>query len=153
MSENRCLFCWEIIPEGRQVCPACYRAQIERAYSANNREYSANIRQNEEKPLVGAVEGKRGKEKMINWKVRFANDKFWYTVIPALALVVTCALDIFGITVDLSEIVQKILNLLKAVFAVLALVGVVNDPTTDGLKDSERAMTYKEPYKDSTDED
>ena len=24
MSENRCIYCGEIIPEGRQICPSCW---------------------------------------------------------------------------------------------------------------------------------
>lgn len=90
---------------------------------------------------------------MINWKVRFANENFWYALIPALALLATCVLDIFGITVDFSEAVQKFINLVKAVFAILTLVGVVIDPTTDGLGDSKRALGYTEPWKDKPPED
>lgn len=29
MSDNRCVFCGEIIPEGRQVCPSCEKIQSE----------------------------------------------------------------------------------------------------------------------------
>ena len=148
MSENHCLLCWEIIPEGRQVCPACYRAQIERANSANNREYSANIRSIEEWPLVGAGEGKRGERKMINWHVRFANEKFWLAFIPAALLVVSLILDLFGVKIDFGEIGNKLVAIVKAVFALLTIMGIVNDPTTDGLTDSKRALTYQEPYKD-----
>ena len=90
---------------------------------------------------------------MINWHVRFSNETFWVAVLPAIGLVITSALDIFGITADLGEIVQKLIVFVKAVFAVLTLIGVINDPTTAGLKDSERAMTYKEPYRDPIEED
>lgn len=153
MNENHCLICWEIIPEGRQVCPSCDRAQRERAYSANNREYSANIRSIEEWPLVGASEEKRGERKMINWKVRFANEKFWLAFIPAALLVVSLILDLFGVKIDFGEIGNKLVAIVKAVFALLTIMGIVNDPTTDGLTDSKRAMTYQEPYKDYTDLD
>ena len=29
MSDNRCVYCGEIIPEGRQVCPTCEQQQTE----------------------------------------------------------------------------------------------------------------------------
>jgi len=32
-----------------------------------------------------------------------------------------------------------------AVFALLVILGIVVDPTTDGLNDSARAMAYEEP--------
>ena len=29
MNDNRCIYCGEIIPEGRQVCPSCEKIQSE----------------------------------------------------------------------------------------------------------------------------
>jgi len=29
MNDNRCVYCGEIIPEGRQVCPTCEKIQAE----------------------------------------------------------------------------------------------------------------------------
>jgi len=40
------------------------------------------------------------------------------------------------------------LAVVNALFTVLAIIGVVNDPTTNGLSDSVRAMGYDKPYKD-----
>ncbi|MBQ6317144.1 MAG: hypothetical protein IJI13_06445 [Oscillospiraceae bacterium] len=37
---------------------------------------------------------------------------------------------------------------MRALFAVLVILGIVVDPTTDGLGDSERAMSYEEPWAD-----
>lgn len=90
---------------------------------------------------------------MINWKVRFANEKFWLAFIPAALLVVSLILDLFGVKIDFGEIGNKLVAIVKAVFALLTIMGIVNDPTTDGLTDSKRAMTYQEPYKDYTDLD
>ena len=85
---------------------------------------------------------------MINWKVRVRNKLFWLSVIPAVFLVVQMALAIFGISVDFADLQGKILALVDAVFALLAVLGVTIDMTTHGIGDSERAMGYEKPYKD-----
>ena len=85
---------------------------------------------------------------MINWKVRIKNKAFWVAVIPAIALVIQAVAGVIGYTVDLSTLVGKILAVVDAVFALLVILGVVVDPTTAGIKDSERAMTYEEPWVD-----
>lgn len=86
----------------------------------------------------------------INWKVRFANKAFWASLIPAALLLVQVAAAVFGYTLDLGDIGNKLLAVLNALFAVLAILGVVNDPTTQGMvKDSQRALTYDRPKKSS----
>ena len=81
----------------------------------------------------------------INWKVRIKNKNFWLALIPALILLVQVVASIFGFSLDLSDMNGKLLALVDAVFAVLAILGIVNDPTTAGLSDSTLAMTYVEP--------
>lgn len=83
----------------------------------------------------------------INWRVRLNNKAFWVAFIPALLLLVQAGAAIFGITLDLSAFGDKLLDAANALFCVLAIVGVVNDPTTDGLSDSAQAMTYENPKK------
>lgn len=85
---------------------------------------------------------------MINWKVRFANKDFWLQAIPSFLLLVQVVLNVFGINFDFGDIGNKLLAVVNAVFAFLAILGVVNDPTTDGLSDSKRALSYAEPWKD-----
>lgn len=87
---------------------------------------------------------------MINWKVRIRNKQFWVSIIPALAILVQAIAAVFGYTLNLDEMVGKILQVVSAVFAVLAILGVVVDPTTAGIGDSERAMSYEEPWQDET---
>jgi phi LC3 family holin len=53
----------------------------------------------------------------------------------------------FGIHLDLGEQTDKILAVINTLFVVLGTIGVVNDPTTFGLNDSDRAMGYSEPVK------
>lgn len=85
---------------------------------------------------------------MINWKVRIRNKTFWMTVIPALALVVQAVAAVFGYTLDFTTLVGKLLTVVDAVFALLVILGIVVDPTTAGVGDSVRAMSYTEPWED-----
>ena len=88
----------------------------------------------------------------INWKVRMANKTFWLSLIPAVLLLVQVVASVFGFTLDLGELGNKLLEVVNALFAVLAILGVVNDPTTAGVADSQRAMSYEAPYKGGEDE-
>ena len=81
----------------------------------------------------------------INWKVRIKNKNFWLTIIPAVLLVIQPILTLCGVTIDLGEVGNALLAVVDAVFVVLALLGIVTDPTTKGIGDSEQAMTYKKP--------
>ena len=84
----------------------------------------------------------------INWLVRIKNKAFWLALIPALAMVGQAIAALFGYTIDLGTWVGKLQAVVNAVFAVLAILGIVVDPTTDGVGDSNRAMNYEEPWKD-----
>lgn len=82
---------------------------------------------------------------MINWTVRLKNKTFWLSLIPAVLLLVQVVAAVFGITLDLGDLGNKLLAVVNAVFAVLTILGVVNDPTTAGMSDSNQAMTYTKP--------
>lgn len=84
----------------------------------------------------------------INWKVRAKNKTFWLTLIPALILVVQIIAGWFGFEVPADVISQEVAALVNAVFAVLVILGVVNDPTVAGNSDSKQAMGYQRPKKD-----
>jgi len=83
----------------------------------------------------------------INWRVRLKNKAFWVALIPALLLLIQAGAAIFGITLDLSALGGKLLDAANALFCVLAILGIVTDPTTAGISDSAQAMTYDEPKK------
>ena len=85
---------------------------------------------------------------MINWKVRLKNKNFWISLIPALLLLIQAVAYVFGFSLDLSELGDKILAVVNSLFTVLAILGIVTDPTTDGVSDSALAMTYDEPKED-----
>lgn len=87
---------------------------------------------------------------MINWKVRFKN-KAWVTAFISQAFIfiqiVLSVLNTYGVTdFQLTEQIKgEILTVINTVFVMLSMLGVVQDPTTKGLGDSERAKGYTEP--------
>ena len=85
----------------------------------------------------------------INWKVRIKNKMFWLALIPAALLLVQTVCSVFGIELDFGDLQDKLLTVINALFAVLVILGIVVDPTTEGLGDSERAMRYEEPYREA----
>lgn len=87
---------------------------------------------------------------MINWSIRIRNKNFWLSIIPAILLLIQAVAAVFGFTLDFGELSTKLIAVVNAAFVVLAILGIVTDPTTEGIKDSDRAMTYTEPYKDIT---
>ena len=89
----------------------------------------------------------------INWKVRLKNKAFWLSLIPALLLVAQTIASLFGYNWDFVVLNQQIAAIINAVFAVLSILGIVVDPTTAGIGDSQRALTYTEPKVDLPVED
>ena len=84
----------------------------------------------------------------INWKVRIKNKVFWIALIPAVLLLIQTGCSVFGVELDFGTLQDKLLAVVNALFAVLVILGIVADPTTEGLGDSKRAMTYEEPWSD-----
>ena len=80
----------------------------------------------------------------INWKVRFKN-KVWlgsfFSLVVGFIYSLLALFDVFP-TVTQNLVVQ----LLNQVLTFLGLIGVIVDPTTAGLEDSNRAMGYEEPW-------
>lgn len=83
----------------------------------------------------------------INWKVRLKNKNFWLAAIPAALLFVQVVAAVFGFAIDLGELGDKLLAVVNAAFVLLVILGVVNDPTTEGVTDSTQALTYTAPKK------
>lgn len=79
----------------------------------------------------------------INWKVRLKNPVFWLTVIPAVIALVYTVLGLFGVVPSISE--DVLVNAVMAIISALTTVGVLVDPTTKGVGDSDRALTYEVP--------
>lgn len=83
----------------------------------------------------------------INWKVRFRN-KTWLTMFISLIIgFVFNMLKLFDVIPVITE--NTVATIAAQVLEFLGLIGVLVDPTTDGLGDSNRAMGYVEPWKDN----
>ena len=81
----------------------------------------------------------------INWLARIKNKTFWLSIVPAVLLLIQVVASVFGFELDLGDLGNRILDVVNALFAVLAILGVVTDPTTEGVGDSEQALTYTKP--------
>lgn len=83
----------------------------------------------------------------VNWRVRISNPTFWRGLISAVGVAIVAVLGIMG--VDAAGLVEQwqvaLGTVVTAVFSVLTLLGVVADPTTEGMSDSTRAMGYESP--------
>ena len=84
----------------------------------------------------------------INWQVRLKNKAFGIAIIPAVLLLIQAVAAVFGYTLDFTELQGKLLAVVEALFVVLAILGIVVDPTTKGIADSARALGYDEPHDD-----
>lgn len=81
----------------------------------------------------------------INWLVRIKNKAFWVALIPATLLLIQTVAALLGFSLDLGDVGDKLLAVVNAIFGVLVILGVVVDPTVEGMSDSARAMQYQEP--------
>ena len=84
----------------------------------------------------------------INWTVRLKNKAFWVTIVPAILLLIQQVCGMFGINIEIAGLSDQLLAIIGTVFAILSLIGIVNDPTVATLSDSNQAMTYTEPKVD-----
>ena len=81
---------------------------------------------------------------MINWKLRFKNKATLLSLFVTVIAFVYQILGLFGIVPAISEDTVK--QLIVMLIDILAMLGIIVDPTTAGLGDSTRAMEYDEPY-------
>ena len=85
----------------------------------------------------------------LNWKVRFKN-KVWLTTF--LSLIVGFVYNILACFDIFPSITQNtVTQIIGQVLTFLGLIGVIVDPTTAGIEDSNRAMNYDEPWQDPPD--
>ena len=83
----------------------------------------------------------------INWKVRVKNKMFWLALVPAILLVVQVIAAPFGYEFDFVVLNQQLAAIINAVFALLVILGIPVDMTTEGFGDSQQALGYTEPRK------
>jgi phi LC3 family holin len=79
----------------------------------------------------------------INWKLRFQNKATLTAIVLGVVALVYQILGLLGITPAVSE--NEIINIVGMVINLLVLLGVVVDPTTAGVGDSDLAKSYKQP--------
>ena len=82
----------------------------------------------------------------INWKVRFKNTT-WLTMFFSLIVgFIFNILELFEVYPPITE--NLVMRIVGEVLTFLGLIGVLVDPTTAGIGDSERALSYSEPWQD-----
>ena len=79
----------------------------------------------------------------INWAIRCKSKVWWIAMVSATLLLIQTVAAPFGYSWDFVVLNQQLTAVVNAAFAFATLIGVVNDPTTKGLNDSEKALTYK----------
>ena len=85
----------------------------------------------------------------LNWRVRFKN-KVWLG--SFLSLIVGFVYSMLALFDVFPEVTQSlVLQLMNQVLTFLGLIGVIVDPTTAGISDSDRAMSYSQPWDDNID--
>lgn len=83
----------------------------------------------------------------INWEVRIKSKTFWLAAVPAFLLLAQTIGAPFGYKWDFVVLNQQLAAIINATFGLLAIIGVVVDPTTAGIKDSQRVMEKMEDNK------
>lgn len=87
--------------------------------------------------------------KNINWKVRFKKKSFWVAIVSAIVLFVNNITQALGL--NYTEQLEQFSDGINGLLAVLVTFGVINDPTTKGMKDSGIAQTYSKPRDENVD--
>ena len=86
----------------------------------------------------------------INWKVRISNPQFWIMIFLAVASPVSVYFNVTGTDFTTwGNVFDLVLAIIQNPFVLFSIgVSVYNaiiDPTTKGIKDSPKALTYKKP--------
>ena len=82
----------------------------------------------------------------INWKVRFKNKVWLGSFLSLIVGFVYSMLALFDVFPSVTQ--NLVIQLMNQVLTFLGLIGVIVDPTTAGISDSERAMGYEVPWDD-----
>src|SRR5699024_7001481 len=84
--------------------------------------------------------------KKINWQVRLKKKSFWVAIVSAVALFINNITGAFGL--DYSASIEQGVSIVTSLLTLLAGLGIIVDPTTKGIKDSEKATEYTKPRDD-----
>ena len=83
----------------------------------------------------------------LNWKVRFKNRVWLGSFCSLIVGFVYSLLALFDVFPAVTQ--NLVVQLLNQILTFLGRIGVIVEPTTAGLGDSERAMGYEEPWDDN----
>lgn len=84
----------------------------------------------------------------LNILVRAKNKTFWCFMIPTVIVLIEQIAKLFGFELHIEGIGDQLVAIVETVFLILGVLGIVVDPTTKGIQDSNLAMTYTEPKED-----
>ena len=87
----------------------------------------------------------------INWKLRLQNRATLWAIISLVVGLVYRILDALHVIPPFTA--DFVLEIAADILSLLGLLGVIVDPTTDGIGDSVRAMGYEQPWRDGEDYD
>ena len=79
----------------------------------------------------------------INWKVRIRHKQFWVSLIAFLIVLANQIAGIFN--VDITIYNDQVTAISETILSILGLLGIIIDPTTKGVSDSQLAMDYNKP--------
>ncbi|EGQ3447534.1 phage holin [Staphylococcus pseudintermedius] len=80
---------------------------------------------------------------MINWKIRIKQKTFWVAMLSAIFLFAQSIAKVLGY--DIQVYTEQLTDALNSILGILVLMGVIQDPTTQGVSDSHQALNYEEP--------
>lgn len=79
----------------------------------------------------------------INWKVRMQHKTFWVSLISLLIVLANQVAGIFN--VDITIYNAQVTAITETILGILALLGIIIDPTSSGVSDSYQARRYQKP--------
>lgn len=79
----------------------------------------------------------------LNWKVRLKSKEWWMGVISAVVMAVFAILNICRVEISLTA--EQVMNVAMLVLMIPVSIGIISDPTTQGVSDSNEALTYEAP--------
>ena len=86
----------------------------------------------------------------VNWTVRFKNKVWLASFFAAILTFVYTMLGMFDVYPEVTK--NDVGEIINSLLMFLSLVGVIQDPTTDGIGDSLRALAYDKPWVDVHDD-
>lgn len=81
----------------------------------------------------------------VNWKVRFKHKPFLIALFSILILLIQQVANVFGFDTTIYN--EQATEIFNTVLVLLSILGVISDPTTEGVSDSPNALRYEKPKK------